>query len=151
MTQPDQLAKQDCAKLGRRTALSDPDKALKMQNQAPHAQTRMLAADVPVNENPATVRKWWDGLTPKQRKDMMRAEPVLIANLDGIPPDVQTEMRGNGKYDRVKLVQYALDSWNKDDPTDFGNNCTNFVSNALHASGMKEKTSPWGRPTPTAG
>ncbi|MFI1769898.1 amidase domain-containing protein [Streptomyces sp. NPDC020800] len=41
------------------------------------------------------------------------------------------------------MVQYALDNWDKDDPTDFGNNCTNFVSNALHAAGMKEKTSVW--------
>lgn len=73
----------------------------------------------------------------------MLAEPVLIANLDGIPEDVRTDLRGNGKYDRVKLVQYALDNWDKGDPTDFGNNCTNFVSNALHAAGMKEKTSFW--------
>ncbi|MFD3558159.1 hypothetical protein ACFWVU_00580 [Streptomyces sp. NPDC058686] len=49
---------------------------------------------------------------------MMLAEPVLIANLNGIPEDVRTDLRGNGKYDRVKLVQYALDNWDKGDPTD---------------------------------
>ncbi|WP_425841345.1 amidase domain-containing protein [Streptomyces fractus] len=42
------------------------------------------------------------------------------------------------------MVEYALANWNKADPTDFGNNCANFVSNALLHSGMKEKTSFWG-------
>ncbi|MFF1688868.1 hypothetical protein [Streptomyces sp. NPDC058254] len=82
-------------------------------------QMEMLAADIPVDQDPTTVRQWWGGLTAQQRKDMMLAEPVLIANLNGIPEDVRTDLRGNGKYDRVKLVQYALglkltdgiDSW----------------------------------------
>ncbi|MFG2552355.1 amidase domain-containing protein [Streptomyces sp. NPDC048581] len=105
---------------------------------------QMLAADVPTDEDPTTVRQWWNGLTAQQRKDMMLAQPVAIANLDGIPADVRRELRGNGKYDRVKLVEYALANWDKGDPTDFGNNCTNFVSNALLHAGMKEKTSIWG-------
>ncbi|AKJ10695.1 hypothetical protein ABB07_11925 [Streptomyces incarnatus] len=144
VTTADKLAATEFAKLAEQTNLSDPDKALKLQNDASHVEMQMLAADVPVGQGPTTVREWWDGLTAQQRKDMMLAEPVLIANLDGIPPDVQQDLRGNGKYDRVKLVQYALDNWDKSDPTDFGNNCTNFVSNALHAAGMKEKTSIWG-------
>ena len=74
----------------------------------------------------------------------MLAQPVAITSLDGIPADVRQELRGNGKYDRVKLVEYALANWDKDDPTDFGNSCTNFVSNALLHAGMKEKTSVQG-------
>ncbi|MEW2161204.1 amidase domain-containing protein [Streptomyces sp. NPDC007189] len=145
VTTADKLAATEFAKLADQTGLTDPDKALnELQTHASRVEMQMLAADVPVGQDPATVRQWWDGLTAQQRKDMMLAEPVLIANLDGIPPDVQRDLRGNGKYDRVKLVQYALDNWDKGDPTDFGNNCTNFVSNALHAAGMKEKTSIWG-------
>jgi hypothetical protein len=145
VTTADKLAAAEFAELAHQTGLTDPDKALnELQTHASHVEMQMLAADVPVGQDPTTVRQWWDGLTAQQRKDMMLAEPVLIANLDGIPPDVQRDLRGNGKYDRVKLVQYALDNWDKGDPTDFGNNCTNFVSNALHAAGMKEKTSIWG-------
>jgi hypothetical protein len=144
VTTADRLAAAEFAKLADQTGLIDPDKALNdLQTHASHVQMQMLAADIPVHEDPTTVREWWNGLSAKQRKDMMLAEPVAIANLDGVPTDVRRELRGNGKYDRVKLVQYALDNWDKDDPTDFGNNCTNFVSNALHHAGMKEKTSFW--------
>lgn len=140
----DRLAESEFVELAGQTGLTDPDKALnEFQTRASHTQMQMLAADIPVDEDPETVRKWWEGLTPQQRKDMALAEPVLIANLDGVPEDVRTDLRGNGKYDRVKLVQYALDNWDKQDPTDFGNNCTNFVSNALLSAGMKEKTSFW--------
>jgi hypothetical protein len=144
VTTADKLAATEFAKLGAQTELTDPEKALnELQNHASQVQIQMLAADIPVGQDPTTVRQWWDGLTAEQRKDMMLAQPVAIAGLDGIPEDVRTELRGNGKYDRMKLVQYALDNWNKEDPTDFGNNCTNFVSNALHAAGMQEKTSFW--------
>ncbi|MFF8868221.1 amidase domain-containing protein [Streptomyces sp. NPDC015139] len=145
VTTADKLAAAEFTKLAGQTGLTDPDKALnELQTHASHVQMQMLAADVPVGQDATTVRQWWDGLSAQQRKDMMLAEPVLIANLEGVPADVRQDLRGNGKYDRVKLVQYALDNWDKGDPTDFGNNCTNFVSNALHAAGVKEKTSFWG-------
>lgn len=145
VTTADKLAAAEFVELAAQTGVTDPAKALNdLQTHASHVQMQMLAADIPVNEDPTTVRQWWNGLTAQQRKDMMLAEPVAIANLDGIPEDVRRELRGNGKYDRVQLVEYALANWDKDDPTDFGNNCTNFVSNALLYAGMKEKTSIWG-------
>ncbi|MEV0093444.1 amidase domain-containing protein [Streptomyces sp. NPDC050738] len=145
VTTADELAAAEFQKLANQTGLDDPTKALnELQTHASQTEMKMLAADIPVGKSPTTVANWWNGLTPEQRRQMQLAEPVALANLDGIPADVQKDLRGNGKYDRVKMVQYALDNWDKDDPTDFGNNCTNFVSNALHASGMKEKTSIWG-------
>lgn len=52
---------------------------------------------------------------------MMRAEPVKLAHLEGFPEGVKREMRGrDGKFARVKMVEYALDNWNHDDPVDFG-------------------------------
>lgn len=144
VTTADKLAAAEFAKLGDQTDVTDPAKALNdSQTHASHVQMDILAADIPVGEDPITVRQWWNGLSAEQRKDMTLAQPVAIANLEGIPDDVRRDLHGNGKYDRVKLVQYALDNWNKDDPTDFGNNCTNFVSNALLNSGMREKTSFW--------
>jgi hypothetical protein len=145
VTTADGLAAAEFQKLANQTGVDDPDKALNdFQTHASQTEMQMLAADIPVGKSPTTVANWWSGLTQEQRRQMQLAEPVAIANLDGIPADVRADLRGNGKYDRVKMVQYALDNWDKDDPTDFGNNCTNFVSNALHASGMKEKTSFWG-------
>ncbi|MEB8342674.1 amidase domain-containing protein [Streptomyces endophyticus] len=146
VTTADKLASTEFAKLAAQTGVTDPDKALgDLQEHASHVQMRMLAADIPVGEDRATARRWWNGLTPEQRKDLMLAQPVALANLDGIPADVEQELRGSdGKYDRVKMVEYALANWNKADPTDFGNNCANFVSNALSHAGMKEKTSFWG-------
>ncbi|MFI5657881.1 amidase domain-containing protein [Streptomyces sp. NPDC051684] len=146
VTTADELAASEFAKLAGQTGVADPDKALgDLQEHASHVQMRMLAADLPVGEDKATVRRWWNGLNPEQRKDMMLAQPVALADLDGLPADVQRELRGtDGKFDRVKMVEYALANWNKADPTDFGNNCANFVSNALSHSGMKEKTSFWG-------
>ncbi|MFJ9128800.1 amidase domain-containing protein [Streptomyces sp. NPDC102340] len=146
VTTADELAAAEFAKLAAQTGVTDPDKALgDLQEDASHVQLRMLAADIPFGEDKATARRWWNGLTPEQRKDMMLAQPVALANLDGIPADVRQELRGtDGKFDRVKMVEYALANWNKADPTDFGNNCANFVSNALLHSGMKEKTSFWG-------
>ncbi|MFI5757968.1 amidase domain-containing protein [Streptomyces sp. NPDC051569] len=145
VTLADQLAATEFAELGDRTNVSDPAKALNdLQTHASHVQMQMLAADIPTGESPETVRRWWQGLSAEQRKDMMLAQPVAIAGLDGIPEQTQRELRGtDGKYDRVKMVEYALDNWDEDDPTDFGNNCTNFVSNALHHAGMREKTSFW--------
>jgi putative amidase-like protein len=145
VTEADSAAAKEFAKLGTATDVSDPDKALnELQTHASHVQMNMLAGDVPTGESPETVRRWWHGLSAEQRKDMMLAQPVAIAGLDGIPEETKRELRGtDGKFDRVKMVQYALDNWDKEDPTDFGNNCTNFVSNAMHHAGMQEKTSFW--------
>jgi hypothetical protein len=145
VTEADQAAAKEFARLGNATTVADPQKALnEFQTQASHTQMTMLAADIPTGESPAVVRAWWQGLSAEQRKDMMLAEPVALARLDGIPESVKQEMRGtDGKFDRVKMVAYAQDHWDKKDPTDLGNNCTNFVSNALLNAGMQQKTSTW--------
>ncbi|MER5438944.1 amidase domain-containing protein [Streptomyces sp. NPDC002790] len=145
-TTADELAAKEFARLAAQTGVTDPDKALgDLQEHASHVQMKMLAADIPVGADKATARRWWHGLTPEQRKDMMLAQPVALAHLDGLPAAVQHQLRGtDGKFDRVKMVEYAVANWNKADPTDFGNNCANFVSNALAHAGMKEKTSFWG-------
>ncbi|MDG4857908.1 amidase domain-containing protein [Streptomyces sp. T-3] len=142
----DDMARYQFSRLAKRTTLTDPEEALNdLQTQASNTQLDMLAANIPVGESPATVRAWWNGLSEKQRHDMMLAQPVALSKLDGIPEDTKREIRGtDGKFDRAKMVEYALNNWNAGDPTDMGSNCTNFVSNALHHAGMQEKTSAWG-------
>ncbi|MGW7485620.1 amidase domain-containing protein [Streptomyces sp. NPDC054786] len=144
-TEADEKTSAELYRLAGTVGISDPDKALKEQNRASHVEMDMLAADIPKpNTDPAAVRAWWNGLSEKQQYDMARAEPVKLAHLDGIPESTKREMRGtDGKFDRVKMVQYALDNWNKKDPIHFDNNCTNFVSQALDHAGMQKKIDPW--------
>ncbi|MFI1769897.1 hypothetical protein ACH41H_49170 [Streptomyces sp. NPDC020800] len=95
VTNADKPAASEFTRLAGQTELSDPDKALnELQTHASQVEMQMLAADVPVGQDPTTVRQWWDGLTAQQRKSMMPAEPVLIANLDGMPADVSQDLRG---------------------------------------------------------
>ncbi|KIZ15756.1 amidase domain-containing protein [Streptomyces natalensis] len=144
-TEADEETAAELYRLAGMVGVSDPDKALKEQNRASHVEMDMLAADIPkANTDPAAVRAWWNGLSEKQQQDMMRAEPVQLAHLDGIPESVKREMRGtDGKFDRVKMVEYALENWDKKDPVHFDNNCTNFVSEALDHAGMQHKIDFW--------
>ncbi|MEU3754970.1 amidase domain-containing protein [Streptomyces olivoreticuli] len=112
-----------------------------------HVEIDMLRGDIPVGKDPHLVRAWWDGLTPEQHKALMLAEPVTIADLKGLPPEVGRELRGaDGKIDRVEMVRYALDHWNKKDDLVFRNNCANFVSSSLEAGGMEKKFGFWTGP-----
>ncbi|WP_171162009.1 amidase domain-containing protein [Streptomyces sp. I05A-00742] len=111
-----------------------------------HLEIDMLRGAIPVGKDPHLVREWWDGLTPAQHKALMLADPVTIADLKGLPPAVGRELRGaDGKIDRVEMVRYALDHWDRADDLKFKNNCANFVSSALDAGGMEKKfDSMWG-------
>lgn len=62
--------------------------------EASHIEFDMLRADIPVGRDPHLQRAWWDGLTPQQQKDLMRADPVTLADLKGLPPEVGRELRG---------------------------------------------------------
>jgi hypothetical protein len=144
VTEADKAARAELARLRAAVGVTDPSKALDLQTQASHTEMDELAASIPTGKNAATVKAWWSGLTPQEQHDLMLAEPVALTNLDGVPEDVKARMRGtDGKFDRVKTVDYALQNWNKHDPTNFGNNCTNFVSEALLHGGMQEKSSFW--------
>ncbi|WP_269856985.1 amidase domain-containing protein [Streptomyces sp. RPT161] len=144
-TQADEKASAELDKLATDIDVADPVKALnEVQNEASHTQLDMLQADIPTGKDPHLVREWWDGLSPQEHKTLMLAEPVALANLNGIPDSVKQELRGtDGKLDRVKLVQYALDHWNTPDKEKFDNNCTNFVSSALEVAGMQPKSDFW--------
>ncbi|MBZ4319896.1 amidase domain-containing protein [Streptomyces huiliensis] len=109
-----------------------------------HLEIDMLRGDIPVGKDPHLVREWWDGLTPAQRKALMLADPVTITDLKGLPPEVGREIRGSDKkIDRVEMVRYALDHWDKSDDVSFDSNCANFVSSSLEAGGMKKKFTTW--------
>lgn len=139
-TQADQKAAGELKRIQGAVGLNDPIKAVQQDQQmASHTQMAILAADIPTGKDPLTVGSWWKSLTPQQQQQLLMAEPTVIAGLDGIPADVRNSLHGDGKYDRVKLVQYALDHWNDKGIDTFDNNCANFVSTALHESGVRYK------------
>ncbi|MQY11969.1 hypothetical protein SRB5_20970 [Streptomyces sp. RB5] len=140
----DRMAHDELAKLRDAVSIVNPDDALALQEEASHVEMSELAATIPTGADPVTVRAWWNSLSAKDRHDLMLAEPVALVNLEGIPEDVKQEMRGeDGKFDRTKTVAFALEHWDKADRIDTGNNCTNFVSEALLAGGMEKKMGFW--------
>ncbi|GAA3048889.1 hypothetical protein GCM10020000_31630 [Streptomyces olivoverticillatus] len=146
-SQADAKASAELAKLAKTINVASPSQAHNdIETETAHIEIDILRGDIPVGKDPHLVRAWWDGLTSEQQKALMRADPVTIADLKGLPPDVGKELRGlDGKIDRVEMVRYALDHWNKKDELDYGpvGNCTNFVSSSLEAGGMQKKIDPW--------
>ncbi|MEV4744229.1 amidase domain-containing protein [Streptomyces sp. NPDC049555] len=147
-TQADTKASAELAKLATTINVANTSRAHnELEVEASHVEFDMIRASIPSGKDPHLVRTWWDGLTPDQQKALMRADPVTLDDLDGLPDDVYTELRGrDGKIDRVEMVRYALDHWNKADDLDYGEkqgNCTNFVSSVLEAGGMEEKIDDW--------
>ncbi|MEU9131989.1 amidase domain-containing protein [Kitasatospora sp. NPDC048540] len=142
-TQADALASAELRKLAGATCETDPGKALDvLQGEASDTQLNMLAGDIPDGKDPALVARWWDSLTPEERKQLELAEPVKLANLNGLPDSVKEDLRGgpDRKWDRVKMVEWVLAHWDdKSGDFDDENNCTNFASEALFQSGVHMK------------
>ncbi|MHA7959999.1 amidase domain-containing protein [Streptomyces sp. L500] len=146
--QADEKASAELAKLAKAVDVANTSKAHnELEVDASHVEFSMLRGSIPAGKDPHLVRAWWDGLTPEQQKALMRADPVTLADLKGLPPEVGQELRGpDGKIDRVEMVRYALDHWDKKDDLAFKNNCANFVSSALEAGGMQKKFDSWSGP-----
>ncbi|MFI0738140.1 amidase domain-containing protein [Streptomyces sp. NPDC021100] len=146
--QADEKAAGELVKLAKAVGVSNTSEAHnEIEVETSHVELDMLKGDIPDGKNPQLVRAWWSGLTSKQQQDLMRAVPVTLADLGGLPKGVYAELQGrDGKIDRVEMVRYALDHWDKKDDLDYGDaqgNCTNFVSSALEAGGMEEKVDDW--------
>ena len=108
-------------------------------NSASRVELEMINGAIPTGP-PEFVGQWWAGLDPAEQEKLKLAVPGKLGTLDGIPPDVQSELRGSDGIDRVALVNYALQNWNNtnlDIPDQ--DNCTNFVSDALAAAGMHQQ------------
>ncbi|WP_409304427.1 amidase domain-containing protein [Peribacillus sp. SCS-155] len=72
-------------------------------------------------------------------------------NEEEIPPIAEGhyEHRLTYRYNRLKAVQYAERWWNQSNPAykSFTDNCTNYISQCLHAGGIPM----WGRPNKAQG
>ncbi|MFI6850382.1 amidase domain-containing protein [Kitasatospora sp. NBC_00085] len=140
--QADKLAATELRKLAAATCETDPRKALDtLQREASQVELAMYTGGIPNGQDPRLVADWWKALTDNQRKQLMLSDPVTLANLPGIPDDVKLGLRGGpgAKYDRIKTVQWALEHWDDTSIDVFGDNCTNFASEALHQGGLHAK------------
>ena len=134
LREADQADRQAAAELRRltgATTVSDPEKALNdWQGEASQVELNMYAGDIPSGKDPVLVAHWWDSLTPRQQEQLKLSDPVVLADLNGIPDGVKRELRGtDGKYDRVEMVRWTMEHWNDSGvDIDGENNCTNFAS-----------------------
>ncbi|SDY76164.1 Alpha/beta hydrolase [Micromonospora pattaloongensis] len=53
----------------------------------------------PAGADPAGVRRWWDGLTPAERRWLIRHETALVGSLDGVP------VRARDQANRLLLAE----------------------------------------------
>ncbi|MEV7177298.1 amidase domain-containing protein [Kitasatospora sp. NPDC093679] len=139
--QADRRAAEELRRLGGATCVTDPDSALAEQYRASRVELAMYTGGIPDGRDPRLVADWWAALPENQQRQLMLSDPVTIAGLPGIPEDVKLRLRGGpgAKYDPVKAVQWATEHWSdgSGDDADDADNCTNFVSEALHVAGVQ--------------
>lgn len=154
-TQADDLASKQLARLRDATLITDTKRALdEFQAVASQAEITMLHFSLPHGQDATTVAAWWNALSDAQRRELELAVPVELADLNGVPEDVQRRLRGPGPLDRVEMVRFSLEHWNDSSIDEYDNNCTQFASVAMRHAGMEENSdwtddSMWklGRPT----
>lgn len=104
-----------------------------------------LEASLPRDASPQGQRAWWDFLTEEERDQLMRAMPLELASMPGLPAQVTESIAGGGGVDRVTMLKFVAEHWDdtsldwaKPDGTP-DDNCTNFVSLSLEAGGLDHK------------
>lgn len=116
----------------------DSGTAVGVQHDASLAEVNLIGLSLPAGQSPAVVAAWWNGLTDTEKTQLQRAVPTDLVALNGIPDDVKTALRGNDGYDRMALVNFALDHANDTSIDKYGDDCTQFVSTALNAAGIPQ-------------
>ncbi|EIF00234.1 amidase domain-containing protein [Saccharomonospora glauca] len=112
------------------TVLNGPVKAAGL------ATLEMIKESMPLDESAEEQTAWWHSLNPEQQREYMRAAPVELHDMAGIPDTVKRELIGNDGMNRVEMVRWAQQYGE----TEYRNipgmaNCTNFVSYAMHEGG----------------
>lgn len=95
---------------------------------------------IPLHETEEGVATWWSQLSPTEQLDLERACPVELYRLTGFPQTVKDQIaRTDRGYNSAEAVDWALKNYNDDSIDEYGNNCANFVSHALHNAGLGYK------------
>lgn len=108
-----------------------------------HAALNMIKQTMPLNADPATQAAWWNSLTPAQREEYLKAAPVELHDMKGIPADVKQQLIGTDGLNRIEMIRWA-EKYGMSGHSDVPgmDNCTNFVSYAMNeGGGLPEDTS----------
>jgi Tfp pilus assembly protein FimT len=128
--------------------LSQQELANQITNEAVKAAGKtsleMLKQTMPFNADKQTQAAWWDSLTVAQRDEYMRAAPLELYDMPGIPEQTKKELAGDGPLNRMEMLRWAQEN-GETTHTDVKNmnNCTNFVSHAMHDGGGLAETDKW--------
>ncbi|MFI7677719.1 amidase domain-containing protein [Actinophytocola sp. NPDC049390] len=111
---------------------------------AGHTSLNMLKQTMPFNADKQTQTAWWNSLTPAQRDEYMRAAPLELYDMPGIPEQTKKELAGDGPLNRMEMLRWAQENGSSTNTDVKGmNNCTNFVSHAMHDGGGLDETGSW--------
>ncbi|WP_280268663.1 amidase domain-containing protein [Nocardia wallacei] len=127
------------------------EEARKQQTAAVQDALDAIRETLPRGQSPEVVAQWWNSLPIDRREDLMRAVPVELHELNGIPDGVKKDLEGSNGYSAVEAVKYAREHWDDTSIDIFDNNCANFVSHSLSEAGLESKgglttqDDAWGR------
>ncbi|SDD38589.1 amidase domain-containing protein [Actinokineospora iranica] len=96
----------------------------------------MIKETMPLDAGPQEQAAWWSSLTKEQQDQYMKAAPVELHDMKGIPDSVRKDLIGNDGLNRVEMLRWVAehgDTTHKDVPG--MSNCTNFVSHAMRDGG----------------
>ncbi|MDQ3790653.1 MAG: amidase domain-containing protein [Actinomycetota bacterium] len=111
---------------------------------AGHTSLNMLKQTMPFNADKQTQAAWWNSLTPAQRDEYLRAAPLELYDMPGIPEQTKKELAGDGPLNRMEMLRWAQENGSSTNTDVKGmNNCTNFVSHAMHDGGGLDETDRW--------
>ncbi|WP_243772766.1 amidase domain-containing protein [Actinomadura barringtoniae] len=138
-TQSDQKSAAELRRLAGRTGETDPERAYNLDvNDASRTELEAIAGTIPTGP-PEQVAQWWNSLPPAEQQKLMLAAPAALAGVAGIPEEIKAQLRGFDGVDRTKVVQFALQNWDRPVGRTYPDDCTNFVSEALRSGGLHQK------------
>lgn len=111
---------------------------------AGHTSLNMLKQTMPFNADRQTQAAWWNSLTPAEQDQYLRAAPLELYDMPGIPEQTKKELAGDGPLNRMEMLRWAQENGSSTNSDVKGmNNCTNFVSHAMHDGGGLAESDKW--------
>lgn len=111
---------------------------------AGHNSLNMLKQTMPFNADKETQAAWWNALSDAERQRYLKAAPLELYDMPGIPEQTKKELAGDGPLNRMEMLRWAQENGGTTNTDVKGmNNCTNFVSHAMHDGGGLDETGQW--------
>jgi Putative amidase domain len=112
--------------------------------RAGHTSLNMLKQTMPLNADRETQTAWWNSLPEGLKDQYLRAAPLELYDMPGIPDQTKKELAGEGPLNRIEMLRWAQENGTSANTDVKGmNNCTNFVSHAMRDGGGLHETGDW--------